>query len=207
MKTLKRRLVLKGGLAGILGAGLLHSVAIGAPDPLKTVPLLGDRWLGQADAPVTMIEYASATCPHCAEFHAKTFPTIKTEYIDSGKVRFAMREFPFDQLSLAAFMVARCAPEERYFDIIDVLFEQQKTWTQNPKSELFKIAKFAGFTEKDFEACLKNEEVAKGIMVSKDQATSALGVNSTPTFFINGSKLSGNLPIGDYRTLIDSFIS
>jgi protein-disulfide isomerase len=207
VKSLERRLILKGSLASILGVALLHSTAIGAPDPLKTVPLLGDRWLGQADAPVTMIEYASATCPHCAEFHAKTFPTIKTEYIDTGKVRFAMREFPFDQLSLAAFMLARCAPEERYFDIIDVLFEQQQTWTRNPKSELLKIAKFAGFTERDFESCLKNEEVAKGIITSKNQATSALGVKSTPTFFINGSRLSGNLPIGDYRTLIDSFIS
>jgi len=208
MITLKRRLVLKGGLAGIVGFGLLHSTAAGAPDALMTAPPLGEKWLGQADAPVTMIEYASATCPHCAAFHAETFPVIKTDYIDTGKVRFAMREFPFDQLSLAAFMLARCAPEERYFDMIDVLFERQQTWTRNnPKGELFKIAKLAGFTEQQFDACLKNEDVAKGIIATKDHATSALGVNSTPTFFINGRKVSGNQPIDEFRTLIESFIS
>lgn len=208
MNTLKRRSVLTGGLAGIASFGLLHTAVLGVPDALMAAPPLGEKWLGQADAPVTMIEYASATCPHCANFHAKTLPLIKSEYIDAGKVRFAMREFPFDQLSLAAFMLARCAPEERYFDMIDVLFERQQTWTRNnPKGELFKIAKLAGFTEKKFDACLKNEEVAKGIIAAKDHATSALGVNSTPTFFINDRKVAGNLPIGEFRTLIESFIS
>ncbi|NNE22217.1 MAG: thioredoxin domain-containing protein, partial [Rhizobiales bacterium] len=123
MTTLNRRLVLKGGLAGIAGFGLPQTPAA-APSALMTPPPLGEKWLGRADAPVTMIEYASATCPHCANFHTDTFPAIKTDYIDTGKVRFAMREFPFDQLSLAAFMLARCAPEERYFGMIDVLFER-----------------------------------------------------------------------------------
>ena len=210
MSTFSRRLILKGSLAGTFTLGaqaIMGSMAQAAPDGLMTAPELGEKWLGQPDAPVTMIEYASATCPHCADFHANTFPVIKRDYIDTGKVRFAMREFPFDQLSLAAFMLARCAPSERYFDMIDVLFEQQKVWTgKNPKGELFKISKLAGFTQETFDACLKNEEVARGIIAIKDHATSALGVNSTPTFFVNGRKVEGSMPVERFRTLIDGFI-
>src|SRR6202008_1998594 len=108
-------------------------------------PALGERALGQAAAPVTIIEYASATCPHCAHFQKDTFPALKRDYIDTGKVRFIFREFPFDDLALAAFMLARCAPEDKYFALIDVLFEQQEKWVKdNPRDELFKIAQLAG---------------------------------------------------------------
>jgi len=169
---------------------------------LAEPPGIGERTLGAADAPVTIVEYASATCPHCANFHADTFPTLKEEFIDTGKVRFVFREFPFDDLALAAFMLARCAPEERYFSLIDVLFEQQQTWTQNPRPELLKIGRMAGFTPETFEQCLKDEDIAKGILAIRSTADEQYGVKSTPTFFVNGEVIEGNQPIERFREAI-----
>jgi protein-disulfide isomerase len=175
---------------------------------LNEPPAIGERALGQAAAPVTVIEYASATCPHCAQFHKDTFPALKRDYVDTGKVRFIFREFPFDDLALAAFMVARCAPEDKYFPMIDVLFEQQDTWTRtNPKEELFKIAQLAGFTRDSFETCLKNEAIAKGVIDIRDKADQSYGVDSTPTFFINGKILKGSQPLDEFKKLIDAAAS
>jgi protein-disulfide isomerase len=161
---------------------------------LHETPALGERSLGEADAPVTVIEYASATCGHCANFHNESFPALKEDYIDTGKVRFVFREFPLDELALAAFMLARCAPENRYFPIIDVLFEEQQSWTRNAREELLKIARMAGFTPESFEECLQNEDVAKGILEIRSTAAEQYGVQSTPTFFINGEMIAGNKP-------------
>ena len=218
MRFMNRRTAIIAGVSALGGVGaysLSKATATGNENGgkvgaalLAAEPVLGERWLGNQSAPVTMIEYASATCPHCARFHKNTFPLLKAEYIDTGKLRFAMREFPFDDLSLAAFMVARCAPEQRYFGMIDVLFERQKIWTRNnPKAELFNIAKLAGMSQKDFEACLSNETIAKGISESRDLARSKFGVTSTPTFFINGEKISGNQPMSQFRAIIDGLTS
>ncbi len=175
-------------------------------DPKKIMiePKLGDMVLGKADAPVTIVEYASATCPHCADFHKGAFVQLKKDYIDTGKVRFIFREFPFDDLALAAFMLARCAPKEKYFPMLDMVFDRQKAWTRNPREELLKIAKLAGFTEETFGKCLKNEDIAKGISDIRDHANKQFGVNSTPTFFINGKELAGNQPIEAFKKLIDA---
>jgi len=169
---------------------------------LDQPPELGERALGEEDAPVTIIEYASATCPHCARFHVDTFPALKEEFIDTGKVRFVFREFPFDDLALAAFMLARCAPEERFFPIIDVLFEEQQSWTQDPRGELLKIARMAGFTEESFNQCLENEEIAEGILEIRSTGAEQYGVESTPTFFVNGTLIQGNQPIERFREAI-----
>jgi protein-disulfide isomerase len=169
---------------------------------LDEPPSIGERALGAEDAPVTMIEYASATCPHCARFHTDTLPTLKAEYVDTGKVRFVFREFPFDDLAMAAFMLARCAPEERYFALIDVLFEQQETWTRDPRPELLKIARVAGFTPETFEQCLKDEDMAKAILEIRTTADEQYGVSSTPTFFVNGKVITGNQPIEQFRQAI-----
>jgi protein-disulfide isomerase len=143
---------------------------------------------------VTVIEYASATCGHCASFHKDSFPALKKDYIDTGKVRFVFREFPLDELALAAFMLARCAPENRYFPIIDVLFEEQQSWTRNAREELLKIARMAGFTPESFDQCLQDEDVAKGILEIRSTAAEQYGVQSTPTFFVNGEMIAGNKP-------------
>src|SRR6478736_5031450 len=141
-------LVVAGGLAAWLFGGDklpggVPGAKAAAPDlsTLLEPPALGDRVLGRTDAPVTIVEYASATCPHCAAFHKDVFPQLKSEFIDTGKVRFIFREFPFDDLALAAFMLARCAPPDKYFPMIDVLFEQQKVWaSKEARTELGKIA-------------------------------------------------------------------
>ena len=169
---------------------------------LDQPPEFGERALGEADAPVTIIEYASATCPHCASFPVDTFPALKEEFIDTGKVRFIFREFPFDDLALAAFMLARCAPEERYFPIVDVLFEEQQSWTREPREELLKIARMAGFTEESFNQCLENEEIAEGILEIRSTGAEQYGVDSTPTFFVNGTVIEGNQPIERFREAI-----
>jgi protein-disulfide isomerase len=169
---------------------------------------LGDRVLGAPDAKVVIIEYASATCPHCAHFHRETFPVLKKEYIDTGKVKFIFREFPLDNLALAAFMLARCAPQDKYYPLIDIFFEQQDKWTAgNPTAELFKIAQLAGFTRESFDACLKNEAVAKGIHEIRERAGSAFGVDSTPTFFINGQVVRGAEPVEEFRKIIDAALA
>lgn len=173
---------------------------------LDAAPAIGEMFLGKADAPVTVIEYASATCPHCAEFHEKTYPALKKDYIDTGKVKFIFREFPFDDLALAAFMLARCAPKDKFFPLIDVLFEKQKVWVkrEGARAELFKIAQLAGFTEASFDKCLKNQEVANGIIEIQKKGQQQYKVDSTPTFFINGKRLRGNEGIAKFKEMIDA---
>jgi protein-disulfide isomerase len=147
---------------------------------------LGDMALGDEKAPVTIVEYASMTCPHCATFHATTFPELKKRYIDTGKVRFIFREFPLDQLALAAFLLARCAGPDKYFPMIDTLFAMQKEWvTQKPLPPLLAIAKQAGMSEQAFNECLQDKKMIDGLEDVRQRAMK-IGVQSTPSFFIQG---------------------
>jgi protein-disulfide isomerase len=155
---------------------------------------LGDEIQGQADAPVTIVEYASMTCPHCSHFHETTYPEMKKKYIDTGKVRFIFREFPLDPLALAASMLARCAGKDRYFPLIDAFFAQQKDWVvQKPLQPMFAIAKQAGFTQQTFDQCLANHQMEQGLVDERTRAQQKFNVNSTPTFFINGKTFRGTL--------------
>ncbi|MEZ5871900.1 MAG: DsbA family protein [Nitratireductor sp.] len=169
---------------------------------------LPDMAIGKEDAPVTIVEYASMTCPHCARFHENTFPGIKEKYVDTGKVRFIFREFPFDPRAAAAFMLARCAPAEQYFPMIDVLFKQQKVWAvaEDPRPPLLQISKLAGFTQETFEACLKNQQVLDNVMAVREKAAKDYKVDSTPTFFINGEKLSGEMSVDAMSAAIDKHL-
>jgi protein-disulfide isomerase len=161
-----------------------------APNPL------GEMAIGDAKAPITVIEYASMTCPHCAHFSATTFPELKKRYIDTGKVRFMFREFPLDQLAAAGFILARCAGPDKYFPLVETLFAQQKDWVvQKPLQPLLAIAKQAGLSQEAFEACLDNRQLIEGMEKVRNQASEKFGVNSTPTFFVNGKRLSGALSI------------
>jgi protein-disulfide isomerase len=156
---------------------------------------LGDQVLGAANAPVTIIEYASMTCPHCAQFQAKTFPKLKERYIDTGKVRYIFREFPLDPLAAGAFMLARCSGD-KYFAVVDLLFGTQRDWVvPNPLAPLLNIAKQAGFTEESFNTCLKNQQMLDGIQSVRDRAAKVLNVESTPTFFVNGKRMVGDVSI------------
>ena len=146
------------------------------------------------------------TCGHCANFHERTYPALKADYIDTGKVRFIFREFPLDPVAAGAFMLARCAPADKYFEIVDIMFEQQRTWafTDNPYQSMLDFSKQIGFTKESFEECLGNQGLLDAIDAVKNRGANEFGVNSTPTFFINGEKHSGALSIEEMGKLIDA---
>ncbi|WP_274425044.1 DsbA family protein [Chelativorans sp. YIM 93263] len=176
-------------------------------DELMASGALPDKALGDEDAPVTIIEYASMTCGHCANFHNNTFPALEEEYIDTGKVRFIMREFPFDPRAEAGFMLARCA-DDKYFPMVDVLFEQQSRWAraENASAELLRIARLAGFTQESFEACLTDQQLLDDVRSVRARAAENFGVEATPTFFINGKKYSGAMSIAQMSAIIDPLL-
>lgn len=167
---------------------------------------LPEMAIGDANAPVTIVEYMSMTCPHCAAFHNNTFEAIKTKYVDSGKVRFVLREFPFDPRAAAAFMLARCAPEGQYFPMISMLFKQQQQWAaaQNGRDALLQMSKLAGFTQESFEACLTNQKLLDDVNSVMQRGAKEFGVQSTPTFFVNGEHYSGDMSVDVMSALIDS---
>jgi protein-disulfide isomerase len=178
-----------------------------SPDDLAIAGSDGDVVLGSDKAPVTIIEYASMTCPHCAHFEETTLPELKKRYIDTGKVRYVMREFPLDALAAAGFMLARCAGKDKYEAVIETLFAKQADWAvQNPIEPLKAIAKQFGFTEESFNACLADQKVLDDIQAVRDHAVKKLGVNSTPTFFVNGKKLVGDVSIDAMAKEIDSYL-
>ncbi len=159
----------------------------------------GDIPLGAVDAPVTIIEYASMTCPHCATFHRETMPQLKSEYIDTGKVRLIFREFPLDNLALAASVVARCAGPERFYGFLDVLFKQQRAWatSSDPMRALERLARFGGLKKDDFEQCMNNRELRQEIAATRFYGSKEMGVQSTPTLFINGEAHPGHIAFED----------
>jgi protein-disulfide isomerase len=186
-----------------------------APEPSGTVDMaellkpgaLPDESMGKADAPVTVVEYASMTCPHCAHFAETTFPEMKKKYIDTGKVRYILREFPFDPRAEAGFMLARCAGDN-YFPMVDVLFKQQQTWAaaDNAKEALLQIAKLAGFTQESFNACLTNQKLLDQIRSVQRRGADEFKVDSTPTFFINGKTYKGAMSIEEVSAIIDPLL-
>jgi protein-disulfide isomerase len=207
----RRELALGTGALTLIGAGTLigFSLADTARPALAQNPNLaelmqpgplGEMSLGDEKAPVTIIEYASMTCPHCANFHETTYPELKKKYIDTGKVRFIFREFPLDQLAAAAFMLARCGGKDRYFPMVETLFQQQRTWAvQRPLQPLLAISKQAGLSETTFNECLKNQQVLDGIEEVRQRAANKFNVQSTPTFFVNGKQLRGAATLAEFE--------
>jgi protein-disulfide isomerase len=207
-------------VAGFVAAGG-SSLGLLTPSPASaqgspTVPMdqllvegaLPDVWLGVKEAPVTIIEYASMTCSHCAAFHNDTFPAFKKKYIDTGKVRFALREFPFDPLATAGFMLARCAGTDKREAMIDLLFTQQKNWafTDKPLEGLSNLVKQTGMSQQSFDACLKDKALYDSVNQTRDRAAEKFQVDSTPTFFINGRKQSGAMTMSQLEKAIDPLL-
>lgn len=157
---------------------------------------LGEKVLGSAEAPVTVVEYASLSCSHCANFHETTFTEFRAKYIDSGKVRFIYRDFPLNAPAYAASMAARCAPADRYFEVLDAYFGDQEAWlsSANVKAATLERAKPFGFTDRSFDACLSNQALFAGLEAEKERGV-GFGVQATPTFFINGKKMEGALSL------------
>lgn len=181
--------------------GTVDAAQLLQPGPLP------DQFLGKADAPVTIVEYASMTCPHCAHFHKETLPAIKEKYIDTGKARLILREFPFDPRAEAGFMLARCS-NDKYFPMVDVLFKQQEQWAgvENAKEALLQLSKLAGFTQESFEACLTDQKLVEQIRAVRDRGRDDFKVDSTPTFIINGNVYKGAKTVEEMSAIIDSMV-
>lgn len=190
------------GFSASAFADTIDNAALLQPGPL------GDVWLGPADAKCTIIEYASMTCPHCARFHKETWPELRQRYVDTGKVRFTLREFPLDPLATAGFMLARCEGDKMYYPITDLLFDQQQAWafTQKPVDNLEQMLKQAGYTKDKFEACLKDEKIYAGINAVKQRGLDVFKVDSTPTFFINGTRYTGEMTLEAMEKVIKPII-
>lgn len=175
---------------------LLFAPLAAAAEPLSTAEALEDRVMGDPKAPVTLIEYASLACHHCADFHAKTLPKIKERFIDTGKVKLIFRDFPFDASAFAAAMTARCAPPARYFQFVSVLFTNQEMWSHspNPREALARIAKLGGMTQDDFDQCVDNKELFAGLRQRQLDAEKQYEIRSTPTFLVGDKKITGSQP-------------
>lgn len=163
-----------------------------------------DKILGSADAPITMIEYASLTCPHCAHFHEETLPQIKANYIDKGLVRLVYRDFPLDGAALKAALLAHCVADERYFAMLDVLFRSQNEWgaSADPVKALSQIGRTAGLAQERIDACLSDQAETDKIILRAQEAQTKYQVQSTPSFIINGEKTAGSLPYEQFDTIL-----
>jgi len=196
----------------VLGIGILTLLLAVPPAAAGNVPFaeaVAEMVMGRDDAPVTMVEYSSLACPHCAAFHRDVLPKIKEGYIDTGKVRLVYRDFPLGGLALAAAMLARCGGREKYFGFIEVLFRSQAQWSRsdNPRRELERVARFGGISQKDFEACLVNEPLMTNIREQAVDAKQKFGIDSTPTFIIDGEKIEGARPFEDFRDAIEKALA
>jgi protein-disulfide isomerase len=201
------------GLAALIGLSPLRliseAMAQTAADVAKPQSL-PDMALGPQNAPVTITEYASMTCPHCANFNDTVFPKIKSEYIDTGKIRYVFREFPLDIKAAAGSMLARCIAKDdapKYFAVIDLLFRQQNDWVmKNTTETLTRIGKQAGLSQQQVEDCLKDQSLLDKIAADQKYANDVLKVNSTPTFFINGEMLKGETSFDEFSKRINSLL-
>ena len=168
----------------------------------------GEIVLGAENAPVTMIEYASMTCGHCATFHNDTFKALKEKYVDTGKLRFIYREFPLDGLALRAAMLTRCSGEKRLLPMIEVLFRQQKIWRGSPEpmTALAKIGRLGGVSQERFDACMSDQALADVVIKNKMVGVNEHEVNSTPSFVINGDLFPGNKNLGEMDEILAKYL-
>ena len=170
-----------------------------------------DFYIGDPNAPVTIIEYASMSCSHCADFHNNTLNEIKEEYVDTGKVKFAFRDFPFNYPALAGSMMMRCVPNNVRYDYMNALYKLQNKWVSRDitktKAELYKIMQSGGMQQEEFDSCLANVDLENDILDEVMQAQGEFNIRSTPSFIINGKLISGNKNIKEFRQIIDKILS
>lgn len=193
-----------------LAFALPHAAAAEPVDLAKLMApsALGDMALGDPAAPVTIVEYASLTCSHCGNFYRATFPLLKEKYIDTGKVRFILREYPLDELALVAAIVARCTPDDEFFDVIHTLFSEQQKWAlgASPGRALLEVVAPHGFTEESVRTCLADETLVRGV-IEMSKGGQELGVTGTPAFFINGELHTGEIKPDALPAMIDPLLA
>lgn len=220
-------LIILGVVAALAVAGVAVYQWQGKPDPAPAAPVAAaptataeeiekartigadDFAIGKADAPVQIIEYASMTCPHCADFHVNVLPTLKTDYVDTGKARIAFRDFPLDQAALAASMIARCAGPDRHGAVQDLFFARQQQWATapDPIAAVARLAALAGMSSDEVQACLRDEATEKAVLDQRLLAEKVFDINATPSFIINGTKHSGGMTAEEFKAVIDPLLA
>ncbi len=209
LPILPQFLIRRAVMAGLIGASSLCLFVLASTPSTARIESFTDSIkemvIGQADAPLTIVEYASLGCSHCASFHNDTYPRLKKDYIDPGKVKLVFRDFPLGTPALAATMIARCSGSERYFGFVDIFFRAQPQWSRasNPLDALIKVARFGGMSPADVQACISNQKLLDHIQGLKKKAYEEDGVNSTPYFVIGTEKLSGGLPYDEFKKIVD----
>jgi protein-disulfide isomerase len=168
-----------------------------------------DRVLGKPDAPITIIEYASLTCPHCAAFNKDILPELKTRYVDTGKAKLIYRDYPLDQWALKAAMLARCAPADKYFSFIDVLFQNQVTWAtaKDQLAALERIGRLGGISAEQFNTCMQNRALEDAVLAESLRGQKEFDVQSTPTIIVNGKKVDNPLTFADFDKILKPLAS
>ena len=202
-------------LFALLGFVTLNMVSPGLVEAATPQPQLADaqaglsvgkddRILGNPDAPITIVEYASLTCPHCAHFANDVLPELKKKWIDSGKAKLVLRDYPLDEPALRAAMIARCAPPDRFYAYVDTFFAAQDKWVmaRDYREALARLVKLGGMSQDEFDNCLKNTELENKIVEGRLVASKELDVNSTPTFFINGIKFAGAPTVEEFDKVL-----
>lgn len=214
MKFNRRQTIVLAAAASALSLGGMAVVQAAEGDVIDVAKLMApagglpDKAEGDPDAPVTVIEYASPTCPHCATFHNTVYDTLKTDYIDTGKVRFILRPFARNALDAAIFLLAEAAGEDHYHEVVSTFFKTQNVWgmSDKPRDAIFSIAQQLGFTEESFNAALTNQDVFNGIEAQKNQALDEFKLTGTPTFYVNGKTLSGGKTLEQLAAEIDPLV-
>ena len=201
-------------LLGVVSAILVSPMPVQATAPhqlladAQTVLALSkdDRILGNPDAPITIVEYASLTCPHCAHVTNDVLPELKKKWIDTGKAKLILRDYPLDEPALRAAMIARCAPPDRYYAFVDTFFGSQEKWVtaRDYRDALARLVKLGGMSREEFDQCLKNTTLENKIVEGRLIASKELDVNSTPTFFINGTKFTGAPTVEEFDKAISA---
>ncbi|MFT3973969.1 MAG: DsbA family protein [Amaricoccus sp.] len=219
--TLTRRQILAAALVlapivafGLPRIGWAQETPAPAPAPVPSPAPVADMALGDPNAPLTVIEYAMYSCPHCADFNRDTFPQVKKDYIDTGKIRWIFREVYFNKPGLWAAMIARCAPADRYFGIADLVFSTQNAWMVNPDGSvrddasmmqaLYRIGRQAGLSDAEMDKCMNDRAFAESLVAAYQKNAAADGINSTPTFIMGGKKVgSGYMPYDQFKAELD----
>ncbi len=198
-------LTLVGSLAALPGPARAQDANKVPVDELMAKNALPDIVQGKDDAPVTVIEYASMTCTHCAHFHDTVYPTLLKTYVDTGKVKFVLREFPLDPLATAGFMLARCEGPDKRNAVVDLLFSQQRNWAfvDKPLEALSSLLKQTGMSQQSFDACLNDQKLYDGVNAVRDRASQKFAINATPTFFVNGTKVTGEVTVNSLAKILD----
>ncbi len=193
-----------GGGAASVDATASKALNVPPREELMREGPLGDRALGNPNAPVTVIEYASLTCPHCAHFQRDVFPRVKKEFIDTGKIRFIVREFPIGRTSGAAAIATRCVPPEKYFALFSAFLLRQPEWVSQEvrPDAIYAVAKSSGITRAAFDTCMANQTIIDGLTEVKQRGRQ-FGVIGTPTFYANGRKAQGTITFEEFKALID----